>query len=179
MNMGETLTVVIVIFLAATLMFIFPMMSLAERNDDVAQIEIQSIIEDFVNKVKNVGKITDTDYDQLVADLYSTGNTYDISMELKVLDENPTKKNTGLMGEETKIGENVYYSIYTTQILDELEANNVKYMKKGDLLTVSASNSNSTIAQGFKNFFYGLAGTNTYKITGSASGMVTVTGSGK
>ena len=58
-----------------------------------------------------------------------------------------------------------------------LEADNVYPLKEGDILTVSASNSNTTISQMLKNFFYSLAGNNTYSIVGSQTGVVTVSGS--
>lgn len=180
--MGESLTTIVVILLAAILMFIFPMMAMSERNDDVSELTVQTAIAEFVNNTRNKGKITNADYDKLVSDLYATGNTYDISMEIQVFDENPAKKKgTGTSSittsSDAKIGENIYYSIYTSQIMDELNNNGVKYMKKGDMLKVSASNTNNTLSQMLKNFFYGLTGNDVYSITGSHSGTVTVTGS--
>ena len=175
--MGESLTMVVAIFLAAIMMFVFPMMAMSERSDDIAELNIQTAITEFVNTARNTGKITTDSYNKLVSDLYSTGNTYDITMEIQVLDENPSKKQTSLMqGSETKIGENIYYSIYTTQIMEELEKSNVQYMKEGDIFTVTASNTNNTISQMLKNFFYSLSGNDSYSIVGSDSGIVTVTG---
>jgi len=49
-------------------------------------------------------------------------------------------------------------------------------MKEGDILTVTASNTNNTISQMLKNFFYSLSGNDSYSIVGSDSGIVTVTG---
>ena len=40
--MGESLTTIVAIFLAAILMFIFPLMSISERNDDIAQLGVQT-----------------------------------------------------------------------------------------------------------------------------------------
>ncbi len=174
--MGESLTMVVAIFLAAIMMFVFPMMAMSEQNDNIAELNVQTIISEFVNTSRNTGKITADSYNKLVADLYSTGNTYDITMEIQVLDENPAKKANIMQGSETKIGENIYYSIYTTQILEELEEKNEKYMNEGDILTVTAANTNNTISQMLKNFFYSLSGNDAYSIAGSASGIVTVTG---
>ncbi|MCI9365482.1 MAG: hypothetical protein HFJ54_02450 [Clostridia bacterium] len=172
---GETLTTIVGILLAAILIGIFPMMSIAERTDDISQLTVQTAISEFVNTVRKTGKITVESYDKLVADLGATGNTYDITMEAQILDENPSKKTT--QADETKIGENIYYSVYTTQILDKLDTSNKYVLKEGDIVTVSASNTNSTISQMLKNFFYSLSGNNTYRIVGSQSGVVTVTGS--
>ncbi len=172
---GETLTTIVAIFLAAILIGIFPMMAIADRNDDISQLSVQTSITEFVDTVRKTGKITMDTYDSLVLELYSTGNTYDITMEIQVLDENPSKKTT--QADETKIGENIYYTVYTSQIMNELEENGFYILKEGDMVTVSASNNNKTISQSLKNFFYSLAGTNTYSIVASQTGIVAVNGS--
>ncbi len=173
--MGDSLITVVTILLAAILMFIFPMMAISERNDDVSELTVQTAVAEFVNNSRNIGKITEANYSKLISTLNSTGNTYDVQMEVQVIDENPAKKGPITSG-ETKIGENIYYSIYTTQILEDLEADGTKYMKEGDILTVTVSNTNNTISQMLKNFFYGLTGNDTYSIVGSLSGIVTVDG---
>lgn len=181
--MGDSLTVVVVILLAAILMFIFPMMAMSERNDDVAQLTVDTAISEFVNTSRNTGKITSDNYDKLISQLYATGNSYEVTMELQVLDANPAKKKVSGSGfvasANDKMGENVYYSIYTSQIMDEIDKNSVKLMKEGDILTVKASNTNNTISQTLKNFFYSISGNSAYSITASHSGIVTVTGTGK
>lgn len=177
--MEDTLTIIVAIFLGAILMFIFPMMAISERNDDVSELAVQTAVSEFVNTTRTKGKITVDDYDTLVSSLYATGNTYDIVIEIQVLDENVGKKETTPLtgeGSEKIVGENLHYSRYTTQIMEELEDKDVVYMKEGDVITVSASNSNNTISQSLKNFFYSLSGNNTYSIVGSQSGIVTVTG---
>lgn len=177
--MEDTLTIIVAIFLGAILMFIFPMMAISERNDDVSELAVQTAVSEFVNTTRTKGKITIDDYDTLVSSLYATGNTYDIVIEIQVFDENVGKKETTILpgeGSEKIVGENLHYSRYTTQIMDELYEKQVVYMKEGDVITVSASNSNNTISQSLKNFFYSLSGNNTYSIVGSQSGIVTVTG---
>ncbi len=172
---GETLTTIIAIFLAAILIGIFPMMAIADRNDDISQISVQTSITEFVDTVRKTGKITMEDYDRLVLELYSTGNTYDITLAVQVLDENPSKKTT--QADETKIGENIYYTIYTSQLMEELENSGFKVLKEGDIVTVSAANNNITISQSLKNFFYSLAGKNNYSIVASQTGVIAVNGS--
>lgn len=172
---GETLTTIVAIFLAAILIGIFPMMAIADRNDDISQLSVQTSITEFVDTVRKTGKITMDTYDSLVLELYSTGNTYDITMEIQVLDENPSKKTT--QADETKIGENIYYTVYTSQVIKELDRNGFYILKEGDMVTVSASNNNKTISQSLKNFFYSLSGTNTYSIVASQTGIVAVNGS--
>ena len=61
--MGDSLITVVAIFLAAILMFIFPLMSLAERNDDISQLAVQTATSEFVENVRTTGKMTLEDYD--------------------------------------------------------------------------------------------------------------------
>lgn len=173
--MGDSLITVVTILLAAILMFIFPMMAISERNDDVSELTVQTAVAEFVNNSRNIGKITEANYSKLISTLNSTGNTYDVQMEIQVLDENPGKKAT--VAESTKIGENVYYSKYTTQIWDELEKNDgIMNLKEGDRVVVSVKNTSSTISQQLKNFFYKVAGSDTYQVSASSTGIVAVNG---
>lgn len=169
--MGDSLTTIVGILLAAILMFIFPMMAISERNDDVSQLSVQTAVSEFVHTAVTTGKITEAEYDKLISKLYATKNTYNVEMELQVQDKNPGKK-----GDERVAGENIYYSIYTSQIMDKLDKNGKVIMKDGDQLTVKASNTNNTISQMLKNFFYSLSGNDTYSIVGSQTGMVTANG---
>ena len=182
--MGDTLITVIAIFLAAILMFVFPLMSIAERNDDISQLGVQSATVEFVDNIRSTGKITQNNYTSFVQTLAATGNTYDIEMEVKILDENPGKKTAQVSGD--KIGENVYYSIYTTQIEQDLKTSDmtdgiqndsgVKRLKEGDMVYVSVKNTNSTIAQMLKNFVYSIAGNDTYQVAAQHGGVVMTNG---
>ena len=46
--MGDTLITVVAIVLAATLMFVFPLMTMSNRADDVSQLSVQSLTTQFV-----------------------------------------------------------------------------------------------------------------------------------
>ena len=94
---------------------------------------------------------------------------------VKVLDENIGKKSAWTSG--TVIGENVYYSVYTSQITDVLQAGSSYAMKEGDILSVSVKNTNKTMAQTIRSAFYSITGNDTYQIAAQASGMVQATGS--
>ena len=97
-------------------------------------------------------------------------------MEAQILDENPGVKTT--QAETTKIGENVYYILYTSQIEDRLNtsSDNTLTFKEGDRFSVTVKNTNTTIAQILRNFFYNLTGNGTYQIAAQHAGIVTVNG---
>lgn len=172
--MGDSLITVVAILVAAILMFVFPMLSVAERNDDISQIAVQTATVEFVDNVRATGKMKVEDYDGYIQKLAATGNSYDIEIERKVLDENPSKKLT--WAESTKIGENVYYSQYTSQILDELNANGEYLLKEGDIISISVKNTNTTMSQMLRNFFYTVTGQGTYQVFAQHAGMVLLNG---
>ena len=113
--MSDTLITIVAIFLAALLMFIWPLMSVSERNDDIAQSVVQTATSELVNKIATHGKITASDYEAYLSKISTTGNTYEVEIEVQKLDENPGKKVSITSGD--LIGENVRYSIFTTDIL--------------------------------------------------------------
>ncbi|MFR6021379.1 MAG: hypothetical protein ACLUHC_00400 [Clostridia bacterium] len=172
--MSDTLITVIAIALAAVLMFVFPLLTMSDRTDDVSQLAIETATTDFVDEVRTTGKITPEKYNKFIENIGSTGNTYNVEMQVQVLDENPGKK--ALTLETDKIGENAYYSIYTSQIEDVLNNNKNYNLKEGDMFSVSVKNTNQTLAQQLKNFFYTVVGNDTYTIAASHGGMVTATG---
>lgn len=169
--MGESLTTIVAIFLAAILMFIFPLMSISERNDDIAQLGVQTATIEFVDKVRTTGKLTQDDYNAYIQTLAATGNSYDVNLEVKVLDENPGKKTTWAVTD--KIGENIYYSVYNSQIESALNSPTGAYsLKEGDIFSVSVKNTNRTISQMLRNFFYTISGNDAYQVSAQHAGVV-------
>ena len=178
--MGDTLITVIAIVLAAVLMFVFPLMTMSDRTDDVSQLAVETATTEFVDDVRTTGKLTMDKYSRFVEEISATGNSYDVEMEVQVLDENPGKKTT--QAESTKIGENVYYSMYTSQILDTLNPSSgttkTLALKEGDIFSASVKNTNTTLSQQLKNFFYTVTGNDTYTIAAEHAGIVTANGAG-
>ena len=172
--MSDTLITVIAIALAAVLMFVFPLMTMSDRTDDVSQLAVETATTDFVDEVRTTGKITPDKYNKFIENIGSTGNTYNVEMQIHVLDENPGKKSS--LTSVDKIGENAYYSVYTSQIEEVLNNNKNYNLKEGDMFSVSVKNTNQTLAQQLKNFFYTVVGNDTYTIAASHGGMVTATG---
>ena len=116
--MGDSLITIIAIFLAAILMFVFPLMAVSERTDDISQLAVETSTTEFVDNIRNTGKLTLDNYSKYIEEITATGNSYDVEMEIQILDENPGVKTT--QAETTKIGENVYYTLYDSQIKDRL-----------------------------------------------------------
>lgn len=178
--MGDTLITVIAIVLAAVLMFVFPLMTMSDRTDDVSQLAVETATTEFVDDVRSTGRLSMDKYSKFVEDISATGNSYDVQMEAQILDENPGKKTT--QAEHTKIGENVYYTMYTSQIMDTINPSSgttkTLALKEGDIFSTSVRNTNSTLSQQLKNFFYSVTGNDTYTIAAEHAGIVTANGAG-
>ena len=176
--MQNTASTIIATFVAAVLLFIAPLVTLTSRNDNVTQENVKLIVDEFVTEVKNTGVLSKSSYQNFQNKLAATGNTYDIDIEVHHLDENPGKKTA--QANYTKIGENVYYVDYTTQVLNKIgignTTGNTMTLKEGDMIYVSVKNDNSTAAQTLKSSLFNYSNANEYVISASSSGMVTVNG---
>lgn len=172
--MSDTLITVIGIFLAAILMFVFPLMTVSNTQDDISQVAVQSLVAEFINNAATKGKVTQDDYNSFLSKLYATGNTYSVELEHKIMTTNPNK------GASDQLGENLYYSVYNSTIVDSAETGvNHKdqyLMKKGDYIIATVKNTNTTIGSQIKNFLYSIVGKDTYTIAASASALVVNTG---
>ena len=174
--MGDSFVTIIAIFLAAMLMFVFPLMSVSEKSDNISQLTVQTATTDFVDKVRTTGELTLDDYDKYIQTITSTGNAFDVELMVQIMDENIGVKTT--QAETTKIGENIYYNLYTSQLESGLKDNKKHKitLKEGDRVSVTVKNTNTTIAQTLRNFFYRIAGNDTYQIAVQYAGIVTVNG---
>ena len=144
MNLGDTYTTIFVMILITSILFIFPLMMISNEVDSASQVFIQTHMTDFVNEICNTGKLTKNSYDKFIETI--TGpNTYNIEIEIKVLDENPSKKTTEL--NPTQKGENANVVYYTSQIVEQLDKNGAILLKEGDQVHVYVANTNTTMLQ--------------------------------
>ena len=170
--MSDTFITIMAVIIVAVIMFVFPLMATANQNDSITQTSVQTMVSDFVNTVAKEGKITTSNYDDFIQKLYATGNSYDVELEVQILDDNP-----GAKGENIKvIGENIYYSEFTTAIVSKLDSEGEYKLKQGDYILAKVTNTNVTFGTQMKNFFYSIMGKDTIAIEASASALVTTTG---
>ena len=170
--MSDTFITIIAVIAVALVMFIFPLMTVSNQNDKITETSVRAIVSEFVNTAAKEGKITTSNYDGFIQKLYATGNTYSVELEVQVLDDNPGSKGTNA------IGENISYSVFTNDILKELEDENDKVyeLKKGDYVKAKVTNTNVTFGTQMKNFMYSIMGKDTIAIEVSESALVTTTG---
>ena len=172
--MSDSVMTIVAIFLAAILMFIFPLMSTADRSDDISQQAVQTATTDFVDNIRSTGRITRDNYESFYQTITATGNSFDVEMQVEVLDENSNKKTT--QTSPTKVGENYSYTVYTSQILEDINNDSKEQykLKEGDIISVTVKNTNKTISQILKNFMYRVTGNGNYVIAAQHTGIVNV-----
>lgn len=160
------------IIFGIVLVVIFPLMAISNTQDDIAQVAVQSLVSEFVNKEATKGKVTATDFNELLAKLDATGNSYDVQLEHKIMTSNPNK------GNKDQLGENLYYSVYNSDIIEGsrgIYANNEYTMKKGDYFICVVKNTNQTIGSQILSSIFPV-GKNTYRIAASSTALVVNTG---
>lgn len=181
--MEDTTLDVIGILISAILLFFVPLFLVANRADEVSQLVAQTATSEFINEVIRDGKITSDSYQRLNTALVSSGITFDIDLEVKILDETTSKIVTDK--DEEKIGNNSYYSIYTSQIEDKLgrdseDSNNKQgkiILKQGDQVSVTVKNNSKTLSQTLKSIYYNVIGDDEHIIVATSAGTVAINGS--
>lgn len=174
--MSDTLMTVIAIFIAAILMFVFPLMWTANSQEEISQTTVETLVANFVNNVATKGKLTKTDYEDFLYRLNSTGNSFDVEIEIQKLDDNPGRKT--ILTHEDKIGENIYYSVFTSTILNDDTLGIYKNTKgefilnKGDYIIVNVKNTNTTLATQIKNFLFKIVGKDVHTIAASSTALI-------
>ncbi len=172
--MSDTMTTIIGILIAVILLFIFPIMAIADRSDDVAQQAALTAVSDFAYTVSSEGAITEESYSKCLESLAATAHTYDVEIEVKHIDENIGNKSAWTSS--SVIGENAYYSVYTSQILEKLNDVGKYTLKEGDYVSVIAKNTDITLSQSLKNMFYQVLGKGTSTIAAQVTEQVTSNG---
>lgn len=184
--MEDTTVSIIGIIIGSILMFIAPLIMMSDRTDDLSQLSVQTFTTDFVDSVIKTGKITSDSYQDYISALESTGNTYDVNIEVKILDENTAQKYTS-NSSNGEIGPNTYYSIYTTQIEDRLAKSDSDddgtlnetgriILKEGDVISVTAKNSSKTMSQALKSVYYTIKGDDLHIIAATGTGTIAING---
>ena len=171
--MGDTLITIIAIALAAVLMFVFPLMTMSDRTDDISQLAVETATTEFVDDVRTTGKLTLDKYSKFVEQISATGNSYEISFEIKILDKNSAQRETFDTG---TIGPNAYYSIYTTQVQERFATSDALILKEGDIVSVTATNDAKTISQLIRNIYY-KTGREEKILAATSTGTVAINGS--
>ena len=170
--MENNASVILAIFVAAVIMFGYPLITMAGKTDKAAQVAVESSTNQYVDTIRTTGKLKYSDYEAYLKEISATGNSFDVEMELQRLDENASKK--AIQSEGTVSSKSTYTTYYTTHILDMLNNNNgTLLLKEGDIITAKVTSTNTTIFQQLTKYLG--KNSTTGAIVASSSGVVTTT----
>lgn len=146
--MGDSLSIVFTIILAAVIMFFFPMLDSWERQDDLSYMAVYTATVDFVDAVRNTGVLTKDMYNSYITQIYGTGNSFDVTLEHRQYKVVPDDDNKSQV---------IYLNNYTKTIEKELfdPADGRYIFNKGDYFYVSIKNTNKTQSTMMKQTIYG------------------------
>lgn len=172
--MEDSLIVIFSMILAVILMFVFPIMDTWERQDDISYMSVYATVVEFVDSVRNLGRITPDMYEQFIQGLNATGNRFEITLEHR----------KRLYGEDSS-GQPIsaYKNVYTSTIEGILNdtstpgniTDNYYNLAAGDYFYVSVKNTNKTQSTLIKEVLYASM-QETFKIGVPYGGMVRNTG---
>ena len=156
-EIGDSFMTVIALLIAAVLMFGIPLLTVANRADDINQQMLQTETSEWVNEIAGKAKLTMDDYSAFVERISaSTGVACEVEMVVRIQDENAGKKTS--QTSNSKNGENETIDEHTSQIMDKLEKYGVYLMKEGDYFYVTVKSTALGSVQKLANMFYEITG---------------------
>lgn len=144
---------IIAIFLATILMFISPLLYMAQKQDAISQIYVSSETTKFIDSIKNSGYISRNMFDDYVHKIDKTGNLYHIEIT------HSHKKVAPIVDVDTNVVledfSSYYYNTYEDEIFEQFDQGKDYYFNRGDLISIVVSNKNKTTAVSILESFLG------------------------
>ncbi len=139
---------IISMILAIILLFIFPSLYIAQKQDSIIQSYVLTETSNFVDKIKNTGEITKATYEDFTSTLNATGNIYNVELEHGHYEVIPDEDSFY----------QYYYTTYELEILNTLYPENgdspIYTLNKGDYISVKVTNKNKTLATKIQEILY-------------------------
>lgn len=160
--MGDSIVMILAIVIGAILMVAYPLLVTAENSERVSQMAVQTIVSEFVDSVTTLGKIRETDYEHMRNMLSATGNSFEVNIEVRHVDENTAR--IGVHEENMSIGGNTSFSVFNSTIfggIDNSRRGNFPgyyLLKRDDTIIVSVRNTNRNIAQLLRDSMFSIMG---------------------
>lgn len=162
--MSNAVSKFVAVILALLLLYIYPTLEAARRQDDLSQMIVTNAVTQFVDAVRSKGYVTPTMYNEFIRDVYATGNEYVIHMEHLHKKYHPEYTDAADPNTFQDTFNVVYEGFYDSDLTDvlfpdnslPLDSESRKYkMMVGDFFKVSISNTNRTPANVMSDLLYG------------------------
>ena len=141
---GDTLMTIILILLAVIILTVFPLLIIADNAEDTIGSTLQVQLDEATAEISQKRVLTIEYYSKLVEKI-SNPNSYDVTLKIDKLDENVGKKT--IQVNSKVLGENVYVTMYHSQIMDILLNGSGKIdLNSGDSITITAVSKNQSVS---------------------------------
>lgn len=146
------LSKIIAIILSVVLMFIVPMLYMAQKQDVITQSYVSNKTTEFIDSIKNSGYISMEMYMDYIHKIDATNNLYNIEIvHAKKVVEPLYDDNTGEFLEDNYI---YYVNTYQDKILETLDQGVDYKLSQGDFISIIVVNRTKTIATRLMELFY-------------------------
>lgn len=143
---------IVCFFLAAIVMFLGPLLYMAQKQDAISQNYITNETAKFVDSIKNTGHLSSKMYMDYIRKIDATNNLYKIEIvhSHKIV-EPVYDENTGTFLNEY----NTYYrNTYQDDIMDSFDRGVEYYFTQGDYISLTVFNRTRTLATKLMELFY-------------------------
>ncbi|MNP18508.1 hypothetical protein D3C76_1109920 [compost metagenome] len=177
--MSNSVAKVFAAIIAIVLLFIWPVSSALNKQDDISEIVVLNSVTHYVDSVRDKGYITPTMYTEFVDQIALTGNIFDIQMVHRHKRYDPIYSDDGVF----QGGYNVNFEeFYNAQFHEKLfprnssepvdSPNRIYKFATGDFFDVTVKNTNRTMGTLMNDFLTGSINSPNEKIVIPYGGMV-------
>lgn len=140
----DSFSSIISIFVAVIIIFIYPLLYLAQKQDMITEVYVSNETTYFVNNLRNKGYLSLEMYQNYIDNLSATRNVYDVKIT-------HSKKMVNLeYDEETKVFLDKYYTsyieYYEDEIIEVLDKGMDYSFSQGDYVNIKVVNISPTLA---------------------------------
>lgn len=140
----ESFSKIVAIFLAVILLFISPLLYLAQKQDSISLLYVSGETTKLIDNIKNSGYISKRMYDNFIKSIDRTGNLYRIEITHSHRKVEPLMDvNTDAILQDYSV---YFYNTYEAEIFEAFDRNEDYYFNRGDYISIQVSNKNKTTA---------------------------------
>jgi hypothetical protein len=139
----ESFSKIVAILISVLLLFIAPLMYMAQKQDMISQIYVSNETTKFIDSIKNTGVLSSDMYDAFIRRLAATNISYRISLTHGHKKVEPLYDDVSSTFTENYV--TYYYNTYEKSIRKELEDKGEYLFSQGDYISIEVINQSMTL----------------------------------
>jgi hypothetical protein len=158
--MTNALSKITAALLAVLLLFLFPALQAAQRQEDIRYLAAYRVMVQFTDAVRNKGVVTPTMYEDFIRELETTGGGYEVELEHRHKTYHPEYGDPADPATFLNGFSVVYDSYYTSDILEAMfptgagQEGEAYKLQEGDFIAVTALDHNRSPYDILSEFLY-------------------------